>query len=116
MCIYPEKNKTVNQIIQQTVTDYGARAMINNTVLTDKIGNPPINKWAQKHGGQIGFQVNRQVVGCREGSANPCEEKSFRDTIRTGIDAGAVFIEVHDGDINRYKDILPEMNRILAKP
>ena len=30
-----------------------------------------------------------------------------------GIAAGAVFIEVHDGNIERYKDILPKYNKIL---
>ncbi len=112
-CTCPDRNTTMNKIIRQMVHRFGARAIINSTVLTADKGDPPINRWIVENGGLIGFQVNRQKVGCPEGAGAGCTERSFVDTLISGIDAGAVFIEVHDGDINRYRGILVSMNRRL---
>ena len=114
-CTYPKKNKTFELLIQQMVSTYGPRAIINSTVLTQDAGNPPIMKWVLANGGKIAFQLNQQAVGCQENSGNPCNLKSFEGAIQAGIDAGATFIEVHDGNINRYKDILPKYSGLLAK-
>lgn len=112
-CTYPAKNKTVRRIIEDVVNAYGARAMINNTVLTPDMGNPPVMIWTRKNGGQIGFQIERRRVGCRVEKGNVCDDTLFAKTLQAGVDAGAVFIEVHDGNIEVFKDTLAKYNAIL---
>lgn len=112
-CTYPEKNDTLNKIIRNTVSTYGNRAVVNNTVLAaGGDGQVPILDWVQSNGGTIGFQLKAQEIGCRDADA-PCSKKAFEKAIQEGIDAGAIFIEVHDGNIDRFGDILPAMNQAL---
>lgn len=113
-CTYPKPNSTINKIIQQTVSDFGSKAVINDTVLTTRGGNPNILKWVLQNGGKIGFQIERAEVGCREMRRNPCDDDLVRATIQTGIDAGASYIEVHDGNIARHKDMLLEFNETMS--
>ncbi len=108
------RNGTMDEIIRQTVSDHGPRAIIVNTVLTPKIGNPPVMDWVRKNGGQIGYQVNQQIVGCAEGAKTACSDTLLRDTLQVAVDLGAVFVEVHDGNINRQQDILREFNAVLT--
>lgn len=112
-CAFPEKNQTSNLIIKDMVKRYGARAVINNTVLTDEIGNPPIMDWVLKNGGQVAYQVNQQEVGCNAKTKNACDEDGFESTLNAGLTAGALYIEVHDGNINKYQSILRAFNSAL---
>ncbi|WP_157374414.1 hypothetical protein [Salipiger sp. CCB-MM3] len=112
-CVANKKNTTINNIIKDITISYGDRSIINNTVLTGTIGNPPIMKWVRKNGGNIAFQVNRQIVGCKNGAKNPCSKEIFLETINEAIEAGAMFVEVHEGNINHFKDILPELDSEL---
>lgn len=111
-CTYPQKNATLNLIIKDMVRDYGARAILNSTVLTGEIGDPPILDWVRKHGGKIAFQVNAQQVGCRKPRA-PCNPAEFDAAMEAGIAAGATYIEVHDGNIHHYRDRLPVFDKAL---
>lgn len=114
-CVSGGKNKTMNSIIKQMVKTYKKRAVINNTVLTPTIGNPPIMTWVKRNGGRIAFQVNRQQVGCHENVKGQCSEQLFAQTLQTAVAAGAVFVEVHDGNIKRYKDMLPQIDGQLSQ-
>lgn len=114
-CVANGKNKTMSKLIKQMVKTYGKRSVINNTVLTPKIGNPPIMNWVKRNGGRIAFQVNRQQVGCHENVKGQCSEQLFAQTLQTAVAAGAVFVEVHDGNIKRYKDMLPQIDGQLSQ-
>lgn len=109
-CKPEHPNATMRQIIEDMVNTYGDRAVIINTVLTPDSGNPPVMRWVRNHGGRIGFQVERRQVGCRVERGNPCDDVLFQETLQTGVAAGALFIEVHDGNIHRQKDILRNAN------
>lgn len=114
-CTYPEKNRTLNKIVQQMAKTYGKRAIFNSTTLAGGgIGQPALMEQAKANGGQIAYQLNARRVGCRTPAA-PCNRDEFEKAVQEGIDDGAVFIEIHDGDINRYKDLLPAMNRALLE-
>jgi hypothetical protein len=112
-CTYPKKNDTLNTIIKDMVATYGPRAIPDSTVLTAKIGNPRILDWVKSQGGQIGFQLNAQETGCRKAAA-PCSEKAVVDALGAGLAAGAVYIEVHDGNIHLHRDILKDVNRAMT--
>ena len=112
-CALPKENDTISKIIKEFVTTYKARVVINSTVLTDKIGNPPIMSWVLRNGGKIGFQFNERMAGCRKGTGDICDWDLFKRIVQAGINAGATFIEAHEGDINRYDDLLPKMNADL---
>lgn len=114
-CTYGKSNKTLNMMIKEGVTTYGRRMIMGNTVLTRDMGQPPIMAWVTRNGGQIAFQLNREKVGCRSGSDNPCDRDPLRQALRAGIDAGAVFIEVHEGNIQRHRDILQDVNRDMTR-
>lgn len=114
-CIYPESNNTLNQLIKGMVKRYGVRAIINNTVLSTEIGNPPIMNWVKRNGGSIAFQVNRVAVGCHRNGKSECSFRTFKKTIERAIETGALFVEIHEGNINRYKSELPSMNRKLIE-
>ena len=87
--------------------------VVNETTLAEGgIGQPPILKWVRKNGGRVAFQLNARRIGCRSANA-PCKKKQFLRAVQEGIDAGATFIEVHDGNIHRYRDLLPEINAAL---
>lgn len=112
-CAYSAKNVTLNTIIKQMVADYGPRAILVNTVLTEDTGRPPIVRWIARSPAKLGFQLEAAEVGCRRETSD-CERREFRRAMQAGIEAGAVLIEVHDGNINRYRDLLPAMNRALG--
>ena len=114
-CSYPQKNNTMKTMIQKITSDYGKRVMINNTYLTEDEGRPPVMRWVKSHGGNIGFQVERVAFGCREDRNYGCDAGDLTKALQAGVDAGAVFIEVHDGNINNFKDILVEFNKILSQ-
>jgi hypothetical protein len=116
-------NKTLDTIVKNFVTTYKDRAVVNSTVLSYDSGIPKSFAWIRENGGHIGFQLNRQKVGC---SATPgtaeaaaCSSPEYianlKEAIQDGIDAGADFIEVHDGNMHRNKDILPEYDYILRQ-
>lgn len=111
-CAFPQDNATLNEIIRDMVRSHGRRAAINSTFLTAEIGAPPILEWVRKVGGQTGFQVEAMAVGCRK-AKNPCDRAEFEATLRTGIADDADFIEVHNGNINRYRDLLVQADRAL---
>jgi hypothetical protein len=112
-CAYPKKNSTLNKIVKEMVKIYGGRVVVNETTLAEGgVGQPQIMSWARTHGGRIAFQVNARRVGCRNRKA-PCEEADFLGAAQEGIAAGAVFLEVHDGNIHRYRELLPNLNMTL---
>lgn len=113
ICTYPAKNQTTNLLIKQMVNDYGPRAIINNTVLTSKIGNPPIMDWVSKHGGKVAYQINQQEIGCSKRKPDGCDLEHFEQALDAGISNNAVYIEIHDGNVSRYGDILPSYNARL---
>lgn len=112
-CTYPKKNDTLNTIINDTVAAYGSRAVINSTVLAGDKGPPKILKRVARNGGLVGYQLEAQAVGCRTAKA-ACNISEFRSSIESGIAAGTVFIEVHDGNINEYKAYLRRANREMT--
>jgi hypothetical protein len=116
-CTNPKAtNSTLEKIVKDFVTTYGDRAVVNGTVLSYDMKTPYLIKWVKDNGGHIGFQLNRSEVGCNDKQftktgiaecTSPDYIAHLQQAIESGITAGADFIEVHDGNINRHQTMLP---------
>ncbi|SIS97252.1 hypothetical protein [Paracoccus saliphilus] len=114
-CAFPEKNKTISRILKDFIDDYGNRAVVTNTVLTEHTGNPNIMQWVLKHGGKTSYQLERYAIGCREPKIRQCDDDAINKAFESGISAGGIFIEIHDGNIHRHREYLEKYNRALTK-
>lgn len=113
-CLPLKQNATLKTIVEQFVDQYRDRSVVNDTTLAGGgIGQPKIFAWVKKQGGQIAFQLNARKVGCRSPNYQ-CFTSEFVLAMREGMDEGAVFIEVHDGNIVHYADLLRKMNKEMA--
>lgn len=112
-CNSTEKNKTLAKMVQQLAQKYGRRLIVNSTTLQEKSDDIDFYKDVFDEGGNIGFQLYAQSVGCRKPDA-PCSNSELRAAFQRGINLGALFVEVHDGNIENQKGIMKQYNRILS--
>lgn len=110
-CRDDERNNTVRKLSVDLAKEYGKRFVANTTTMyNDSTADIPLLKAAERQGGNAAFQLNAQEVGCRK-EDNPCSNRALRTALDAGFDAGAVFIEVHDGNFTIQEGILRQYNR-----
>lgn len=109
-CAPQQRNQTLNKMIRDMVQTYGDAAVVNSTTLYRDGGDPAILDWVRDSGGRVAFQLNRQKVGCRSGRGSSCDPEAVSAAIEAGLEAGALYIEVHEGNIHRHREILERWN------
>lgn len=114
-CVPGGRNQTLEKLIKEMVVIYRNRAVVNSTTLYNNGGEPSVLGWARRNGGNVAFQLNRQQVGCHQKAPSTCDPDDLRDSLDKGIEQGAVFIEVHDGNVHRHQDILRDANDELKR-
>ncbi len=111
-CAPRAKNRTLNKILRQFVSDYNRRAVINSTIFHTGGGYPRILEWAKSNGAHIGLQLNAQRLGCRN-PASRCDAGEMAAALNEAVRLGASFVEVHNGNIQRYRTLLSKTDKAL---
>lgn len=109
-CDPDRTNYTVLRMVKQFVNDYGERAVVNPTTLWGpQTTKAAAVQYAEHNSGDSAYQLNRRKVGCPAPGVG-CDSGDLQDALRAGYEAGALFMEVHDGNIERHKHILKYAN------